>query len=487
MTEKLVSFLKDSYTSAQARENAKALLLENGFVKLAETEDWSVYEGGKYFVERQSGSLIAFTVGSLDDFSYKIVASHTDSPALKLKENPLIKSGAYATLNIETYGGGIWYSFFDRPLKLAGQVIVKNGNTLRAETVASDFTVTIPSVAIHQNRTANEGFSVNPQVDLLPLIGIASEELGMKSVLEKLTDGEVVSYDLYLVNATLPYTFGLNNEFLASPRIDNLTSVYASLESLLVVEEHSGICVAACLDNEEVGSLTLQGADGDFLENTLRRIAYALRFDDLEYYKALASSFLLSADNAHAVHPNHPEKADPTNKAVLGGGVVIKSHANKAYITDALASAIVKTVFESAGVKYQYFFNRSDVRSGSTLGASSTRHLSLRGADIGLAQLAMHSSVESIALADYAEMVKGLTAFYQAPFRVTEDGDVVFRAIEPQPIEEEPSVEICEATAENEDYVQEEEEMNTDLEASEETDPDNEEFSDFFEDFSEEE
>lgn len=497
MTEKLVSFLKDSYTSAQARENAKALLLENGFVKLAETEDWSVYEGGKYFVERQSGSLIAFTVGSLDDFSYKIVASHTDSPALKLKENPLIKNGAYATLNVETYGGGIWYSFFDRPLKLAGQVIVKNGAALRAENVVSDFTVTIPSVAIHQNRTANESFSVNPQVDLLPLVGMSGEGLDMTSLLKKLTDGEVVSYDLYLVNATLPYTFGINNEFLAAPRIDNLTSVYASLEALIAEGERSGICVAACLDNEEVGSLTLQGADGDFLENTLRRIAYALRFDDLEYYKALASSFLLSADNAHAVHPNHPEKADPTNKAVLGGGIVIKSHANKAYITDAFASAIVKTVFEGAGVKYQYFFNRSDVRSGSTLGASSTRHLSLRGADVGLAQLAMHSSVESVALADYAEMVKGLTAFYQTAMRVTEDGEVVLRAVETQDlkteeaVEEEPVVE--EAVKPQNEYVETENEeepeevFNEESETEEIPEEESEEFADFFEDFSEEE
>ncbi|MBQ8295226.1 MAG: hypothetical protein IJX87_02195 [Clostridia bacterium] len=224
------------------------------------------------------------------------------------------------------------------------------------------------------------------------------------------------------MNADMPYAFGLKNEFLASPRIDNLSSVYSSLEGLLQAENNSGICVAAMLDNEEVGSLTAQGADGDFLENVLRRIAYALRFDDNEYYKALASSFLLSADNAHALHPNHPEKSDPTNKTLMGGGVVIKTHANKAYVTDGLSAAILKTVFDNANVKYQAFFNRSDARSGSTLGAASQRHIGIRGADIGIAQLAMHSACECFASADYTEMVNGITAFFNSTIENTQNG-----------------------------------------------------------------
>ena len=419
--DKLINFLKNSLTSFHAVENAESLLLSRGFCKLSETEDWQIAEGGKYYIVR-GGAIIAFTVGSLNDFSYKIVASHTDSPALKLKENALQKSVLYATLNAETYGGGIWYSFFDRPLQIAGRVVRKQGNRLCEETVVSPFKVAIPSVAIHQNRTANDGFSVNAQVDLAPLVALASGVESTASLLETIAGEGVVSYDLYLVNADMPYSFGVNDEFLASPRIDNLSSVYASLEVLLEGGERSGICVAACMDNEEVGSLTAQGADGDLLENVLRRIAYALRFDDNEYYKALASSFLLSVDNAHAVHPNHPEKADPTNKTALGGGIVIKNHANKAYITDGLSSATVKTVFENAGVKYQTFFNRSDVRSGSTLGAAALRHTGMLGADIGLAQLAMHSACECFAKADYAELVKGVSAFYDSTLLRDDEG-----------------------------------------------------------------
>ncbi|MBR2441505.1 MAG: M18 family aminopeptidase [Clostridia bacterium] len=419
--EQLIQFLNTSYTPYHACENAETLLLKHGFTRLREADEWTLCEGGKYYVLR-GGAIVAFTVGNLNALSYKIVASHTDSPALKIKENPVMKSGLYATLNTETYGGGIWYSFFDRPLRLAGRVIKKEGNTLYPQTALSPFTLTIPSVAIHQNRTANEGFSVNPQVDLLPLLSLAQNAEGEKELIERIAGEGVVSHELYLVNADMPYTFGMNGEFLASPRIDNLTSVFASLQALVLEKEHSGICVAACMNNEEIGSSTTQGADGDFLATVLKRIAYALRFDDNEYYKALANSFLLSCDNAHAVHPNHPEKSDPTNKVALGGGVVIKNHANKAYITDAMSSAIVKTVLEKAEVSYQAFFNRSDVRSGSTLGTAALRYTGMLGADIGIPQLAMHSACESFAKADYTAMEKALTAFYQATLTSTEDG-----------------------------------------------------------------
>ncbi|MBQ4053805.1 MAG: M18 family aminopeptidase [Clostridia bacterium] len=419
--EKLSEFLRKSYTAFHAVENAKALLDENGFCPLSETEDWILSEGGKYYVTRD-GALIAFTVGSLSDFSYKIVASHTDSPALKLKENPVQKSALYATLNVETYGGGLWYSFLDRPLKIAGRVIRRENNRLCVENVLSPFTVTIPSLAIHQNREANDKLSLNPQIDLQPLLGLANDVDGSDILLENIAGDGVISHELFLVNADMPYSFGLNNEFLASPRIDNLTSVFASLNTLITEEERVGICVAACLDNEEIGNGTAQGAGGDFLENVLRRIAYAFRFDDNEYYKALGNSFLLSVDNAHAVHPNHPEKADTTNKTVMGGGIVIKNHANKAYVTDALSSAVVKTLFDNADVKYQLFFNRSDVRSGGTLGTQITRQFGILGVDIGLPQLAMHSSCECFKKSDYEEMEKGITAFYGAKLTRDENG-----------------------------------------------------------------
>ena len=420
--ETLLDFLKNSLTAYHACENAKARLVENGFSPLKETEDWELSEGGKYFVER-GGALVAFTVGGLDNFSYKIVASHVDSPALKLKENPVEKRGAYAVLNVETYGGGVWYSFFDRPLRIAGRVVKSENGRVYSETVTSPFLLSIPSLAVHQNRGVNDGFAVNAQTDLSPLLSLNGGEADW---LERIAgDGKTMGYDLYLVNADSPYFFGAEDEFLAAPRIDNLTSVCASLDALLSKADSDGICVAAFLNHEEIGSRTTQGADGDFLENALRRIAYALRFDDNEYYKALASSFLLSADNAHAVHPNHPEKADPTNKTVLGGGVAIKAHANGAYITDALAAATVRTIFDKAGVKHQNFFNRSDMRSGSTLGVAALTRMGVAGADIGLAQLAMHSACECFAKEDYAELVNGLTAFYSSDLLADGNGFLV--------------------------------------------------------------
>ncbi len=421
----LKDFLTNSLTAYHACANVKNILLENGFQQLLESEDWELSEEGKYFVERGNSCILAFTVGALDNFSYKIVASHLDSPALKLKDNALIKSGAYTTLNVERYGGGIWHTFFDRPLKIAGRIVKRENDLLRSQLYTSDFNVCIPSVAIHQNRTVNDGMAINIQVDMQPILAMYDAEKTLPELLFGEDKDNVIAYDLHLVNADMPYAFGVNNEFLASPRIDNLVSAYSSLEALLNHGESSGICVAAFYDNEEIGSLTAQGADSDLLDHTLRRIAYAFRFDDNEYYKALTSSFLLSVDNAHATHPNHPEKSDPTNKVVMGGGIVIKAHANHAYITDAVSSAIVQTVFQRAGVQYQYFYNHSSAMSGSTLGASTLRHIGLRGADIGIAQLAMHSACECFALSDYAQMADGITAFYGSDLAYTADGILI--------------------------------------------------------------
>ena len=420
-TQSLKNFLQNALTAFHAVDLAKQYLLDNGFRALSESEDFAISEGGKYFVCRD-GALIAFTVGGLDAFAYKIAASHLDSPALKIKENPLRKAEACATLNVETYGGGIWYSFFDRPLVIAGRVVHQENGRIYSTLVRSSYAVTIPSVAVHQNRGVNEGFAINAQTDLAPLVALGTGE----NWLEKIVGEKPLAYDLYLVNADAPYTFGANDEFLASARIDNLTSAFASLEALVSHADGEGICVAALMDNEEIGSRTLGGADGNFLESTLRRIAYALRFDDNELYKAFASSFLLSVDNAHATHPNHPEKSDPTNRIALGGGVVIKNHANKAYITDAVSAAVVKAVFDKAGVKHQTFFNRSDVRSGSTLGSFASAKLGLAGADIGLPQLAMHSACESCAIEDYQELVNGLTAFYSTDL-YRENGEFILK------------------------------------------------------------
>lgn len=418
--ETLTQFLEQAYTAYHACELIKTRLLENGFTPLSEREDWELCEDGKYFVARANGALIAFTIGGLDNFSYKIAAAHLDSPALKLKASPIEKKGNVQTLNVETYGGGVWYSFFDRPLKIAGRVVVNENGRVYTKTVCSPFRLTIPSLAIHQNRSVNEGFAPNPQTDLQPLLSIGDGECAW---LQKITDDtNVLSYDLFLVSDEKPYICGVNDEWLCSPRIDDLSCAWASVNALLTCAKSDGICVAALFDSEEIGNRTLQGADSDFLGNTLRRIAYGLRFDDQEYFKALASSFLLSADNGHAVHPAHPEKSDTTNKCVLGGGVLVKSHAGGAYITNGLSAGVVKTILQKAGVRYQDFYNRSDVRSGSTLGAALMSKTSMAGADIGIAQLAMHAACECFAKEDYTELVNGLTAFYSTNILSTGDG-----------------------------------------------------------------
>lgn len=419
MVTKLANFLDTSYTAFHAVENAKKLLLAKGFSALSEREVWKLEKGGKYFVERGDSALISFTLDNVDELVYKIIASHTDSPALKIKDSPLLKCENYYKLNVEKYGGGILYSFLDRPLKIAGRVVTNNEGTIQSETITSDYTVTIPSLAIHMNRSVNDGAPLNAQVDMCPLFTFANEPVDF---IKTLTDKPVYSYDLYLVNDQKSYEFGINGEFLGAPRIDNLSSVFSSLTALTETKNTNGICVTACLDNEEIGNQSAQGSAGDFLENTLKRIAYSLGFNEESYVQALAKSFLLSLDVAHAVHPNHPEKHDPSNRTMLGGGVAIKYNANLSYVTDGKSSAVIKALFDKTNVKYQSFFSRSDMPCGSTLGRSFITRVGMLGVDIGLPQLAMHSACESFAKSDYFELVKGLSAFYQVKIDITDNG-----------------------------------------------------------------
>lgn len=408
----LTEYLKTSYTAYQAVANAAAFLGQNGFLPLPESGIWELKEGGKYYVVRNGSSLIAFTFGG--NGGYKIVASHTDSPCFKLKENAALSDGTFTRLNVEPYGGGIYYTFFDRPLKIAGRIVTEENGALIARGYVGDGIVTIPSLAVHMQRDVNEKFAPDPQTDLLPLLSLGKKELGVAET--------CVSYDLYAACAESPYESGADGEFLSSPRIDNLTSVYSSL-CALAQAGNKGVCIAACLDSEEIGSRTRQGAGGDFLRSVLERISEARNANGGERLRTLSSSFLISLDNAHSVHPNRPEKCDPTNRAVMGGGVVIKGHAGGAYTTDALSSAVIKTIFSRAGVKYQTFYNRSNMRSGGTLGSISLGQASIPSVDLGIAQLAMHSAVETMCKADHAELEHGLQAFYQSEIVI--DGDCV--------------------------------------------------------------
>ena len=404
--EHLIQFLETSYTCYHAIENAKNLLVQNGFQPLDERESWKLQEGKKYFVTRNGSSLIAFTYHRKGNF--KIVASHTDSPCFKVKESPEMK-GEFTRLNVETYGGGLYYSFFDRPMRLAGRVFKEENGKVVSSLYTSKENFVIPSLAIHMNREANKQFAPNEQTDLIPLYALGEKELE-----------PALARDLFLVPDQKPFFSGASSEFLSSPRLDNLLSVCASLDA--ITKSTNGVCVAALFDSEEIGSQTRQGAGSDFLLSTLKRISIAQNQSEEQWMGTVASSLLISLDNAHSVHPNHPEKCDPTNHAVMGGGITLKSHANGAYTSDALTLSAVKKLFDGAGVKYQHFYNRSDMPSGRTLGCISLAHVGIPSVDMGLAQLAMHSAVETFAHADYEELKKGLSAFYQSNLTVLENG-----------------------------------------------------------------
>ncbi len=410
-------FTEKSYTAYHATQNVISVLRENGFTELKQSEKWIVEKGKGYYTVADGSALIAFKAGGE---IFNIVAAHTDSPCFKLKGNPEMKDGYYVRLNTETYGGGLYYTFLDRPLRIAGRLVTLSPDgKIKARNVVSDFAVTVPSLAIHMNREANKGLALNPQVDTLPLVAEGKDADIVKALAEKVCaeNETVVESDLFVVSDTKPYTYGLNDEFLASPRLDDLCGIYGAITALIRSNGPS-TAVAACLDNEEVGSSTKQGAGGTFLKHTLKRIAEALGFED--FRRSLASSFMVSTDNAHSFHPAHPEKNDPTVKPVMNGGIVVKHHGNQSYTTDAVSSAVIKTIFAKNDVRFQDFYNRSDSQSGGTLGAISSRQLSIRSVDIGLAQLAMHSACETIGSSDMTALENGLTAFYNA--KISADG-----------------------------------------------------------------
>lgn len=413
----LEKFLNNSKTAFHACENAAEYLRANGFKELKESEKFKVEKGGKYYVTRNGSAVIALKIGDVNSFN--VVASHADSPCFKIKGSPEMKIENYVKLNVERYGGGIFYSWLDTPLTIAGRVIIEQDNRLIARVFTSDHKFVIPSVAIHFSRTVNDGVKLNPQVDMSPVAGLAEAEKSLAKELEKFADGgKVVDYDLYIVSATEPFKAGFSDELLCSPRIDNLTSAFSSLVAI-ANSDPKEIAVCYIADNEEVGSQTKQGAGSKFLYDVLKRVATALGKEN-DFDEMLASSFLVSDDNAHAVHPNHPEYSDPTNRVKLGEGIVIKHHANQNYTTDAFSSAIIKKIFDKAGVKYQDFYSRSDMPCGGTLGAISSSQVSIKSVDVGLAQLAMHSAVETMAVKDFEVAVKGLTAFY--------DSKIIFEA-----------------------------------------------------------
>ena len=418
----MLSFIQKSPTCFHAVENLKQMLKAEGFRELSEKDSWELLPAGRYYVTRGDSSLIALRVPQDLIKGYHIVASHSDSPCFKIKENPEITvEESYVKLNTEKYGGMILSTWLDRALSAAGRVAVRGENGIETRLVYLDRDLfVIPNVAIHMNRDMNKGVGYNAQADMLPLFADAAQGGREGALLKMAADAagvkeqDILGHDLFLYVREEGRFLGENGEFVMSPRLDDLQCVYASMRAFLesVPQEYINVC--AVFDNEEVGSGTRQGADSTFLEDTLLRAARALSKDDVEFKRLVADSFLISADNAHAVHPNHPEKADPTNRPFLNRGIVIKYHGSQKYTTDAVSAARMKDLCERAKVPYQTYANRSDIPGGSTLGNISTAHVSVESVDIGLPQLAMHSAVETAGARDTEYAVLALKEFYRA-------------------------------------------------------------------------
>ena len=412
----ILSLLEKSYSPFHAVRNIEEELLKAGFKPLDEKEKYSLKEGGAYFVKRNDSSILAFHLPKgAKSLSFRIAAAHSDSPTFKIKPNPVLKKGNLLLLNTEPYGGSLYSTWTDRPLSFAGRVVIKDGKEVAAHLLAIDEDLLqIPNLCIHMNREANNGVALNPAKDLIPVFGLAEEGFDFNTyLLNKLgIKGEVLGHDLFLYNRDKPRFVGKNKEFLSAGRLDDLASAYTTLLGFLDGESKEAVDVFVCFDNEEVGSLTKQGANSDFLKNNLERILIALGKKD-EMGEILARSFLLSVDNAHANHPNYPEVSDATTNVQLGGGIVIKYNANQKYTSDAVSASFIKEIAAEAKVPVQEYTNRSDLRGGSTLGNISNSELSLTSCDIGLPQLAMHSSNEFLAAADLDYMVR-LTAAYFA-------------------------------------------------------------------------
>ena len=427
VSEELLSFLKKSPTAFHAVESIRKELEENGYEELVESKKWVIKPGGQYYVIRNNSSIIAFHLGNqLDDYSFNIVASHSDYPTFKIKENAEISvKGKYTQLNTEGYGGMICSTWFDRPLSVAGRVLVKEGASLKTKLVAVDRDLLmIPNVAIHMNRSVNDGFAYNKQVDLLPLFGGAETKEGdfKKVIADELNVNadDIYGSDLYLYSRVEPSVWGAHEEFISSPHLDDLQCGYASLKAFLKGYHDHNVNVMACFDNEEVGSLTKQGGASTFLLDVLKRIHYALGKNEEDYYRAIASSFLLSADNAHAVHPNHPEKTDVNNCVYMNEGIVVKSHAGQKYTSDGMSIAVFKHICEKVKVPVQFFANRSDMVGGSTLGNLVMASVSMNAVDIGIPQLAMHSAYETAGIKDTYYMIEAMQEFYNTHLQLND-------------------------------------------------------------------
>lgn len=425
--EELLQFIEKSPSAFHAVDTMKRVLDERKYEQLLEGDTWKLLPGGNYYVIRGGTSLIAFRIPS-DKIrnrvsggfrGFQIMASHSDSPTFKVKENPEMEAEkAYVKLNVEKYGGMLIAPWFDRPLSVAGRLIVRENEKVVSKLVKVDKDLLlIPSLAVHMDRQANEGHKYNVQKELLPLYGmIGAKGTFLQTVAEAtgVSEDEILGHDLFLYNRVKGTIWGAEDAFLSSGRLDDLQCAFASLKGFLAAKEGESIPVHCVFDNEEVGSSTKQGAASTFLADTLLRINEALGRTPGEYRQAIASSFMVSADNAHAVHPNFAEKACPTNRPVINGGIVLKYSANQKYTTDGVSAALWKQLCEKADVLYQVFLNRSDMIGGSTLGNLSGNQVAVCCVDVGLPQLAMHSPYETAGVKDTEALVRAAKSLFES-------------------------------------------------------------------------
>lgn len=422
----LINFIYDSPTSFNAVNTSKKLLNKNGFEELILNEKWNLKVGGKYYITKNSSALVSFVINSdnIEKEGFRIISSHSDSPSFRIKPNAEMSvENTYLKLNTECYGGPILNTWLDRPLSVAGRVVLKGENVLRPLEKIVNINkpiCIIPNLAIHMNKTINDGYSLNKQKDMLPLVGLLNESLEkdnfLLNTLSKelnISKEDIIDFDLFLYEFEKGTLIGQNEEFISSSRLDNLSMAHASIHAIIDTKGNYGINMVSVFDNEEVGSSTKQGADSNMLLNILERICLSLGKDREELFNALYSSFMISADLAHAVHPNISEKHDPTNRPVMGGGPVIKINANQSYTSDAYSISIYKNICKEADVSYQKFVNRSDERGGSTIGPISSTHIDIPSVDIGSPILAMHSIRELGSVDDHYSIYKTFSKFYE--------------------------------------------------------------------------
>lgn len=423
----LLHFIEQSPSCYHAVANLSALLEQHGFTQLREEALWELSPGGQYYVVRNGSAIIAFRVPRFDFGGFQISASHSDCPSFKLKEQmEMGVEGHYIKLNVEKYGGMLCAPWLDRPLSVAGKIMVREGNCIVTKLVNIDRDLLmIPNVAIHMNRQVNEGYAYNPQVDMLPLFCEGDQKgsfLALVAETAEVNQEDIVGTDLFLYNRMKGTIWGKDGEFISSRALDDLQCAWATMQGFLASENGQQVTMCCIFDNEEVGSCTKQGADSTFLRDTLERINECCGRTPQQLKTALANSFMVSADNGHAVHPNHPEKADPTNRPYPNGGVVLKFNGNQKYCTDSVSCGIFRTVCQRAGVPCQVYANRSDIAGGSTLGNLSTRHVALNTVDIGLAQLAMHSPYETGGTKDTQYLLDACKTFFSLTIQAKGEG-----------------------------------------------------------------